>query len=177
MDEGRFSVSAASLYNRIGTAAAPVLIDVRRRPAFDDDEWMIAGAIRRPPETVAEWSAALPRGRPVAEWSAALPRGRPVAVYCVHGQEVSRNTAASLRGIGIDACYLDALAVIVRGADTSRPELAPQSAGLLALSLGLSANFPDDHEMLEHGLVMYDALYAWCRSCQDETHNWNPAAV
>src|SRR5437762_8770152 len=40
MDEGRFSVSAASLYNRIGTAAAPILIDVRRRPAFDDDEWI-----------------------------------------------------------------------------------------------------------------------------------------
>jgi hypothetical protein len=55
--------------------------------------------------------------------------------------------------------------------------LAPQSAGLLALSLGLSANFADDHQMLEHGLVMYDAFYAWCRSCQDEKHNWNPAAA
>src|SRR5881275_3204520 len=65
MDEGRFTVSAASLYARLGTAAAPVLIDVRRRPTFEADEWMIAGAIRRPPETVAEWGAALPQGRPV----------------------------------------------------------------------------------------------------------------
>src|SRR5213079_2745291 len=50
-------------------------------------------------------------------------------------------------------------------------------AGLLALSLGLSANFADDHEMLEHGLVMYDALYAWWRSCLDEKHIWNAAAA
>jgi hypothetical protein len=56
--------------------------------------------------------------------------------------------------------------LIVRGADTARLELTPQSPGLLALSLGLSANFPDDHAMLEHGMVMYDALYAWCRSLQ-----------
>ena len=59
---------------------------------------------------------------------------------------------------------LDALATIVRGADTGRLDLAPQSPGLLAISQGLSMNFPDDHQMLEHGMVMYDALYAWCRS-------------
>jgi hypothetical protein len=63
----------------------------------------------------------------------------------------------------------------VREADTARLELAPQSPGLLALSLGLSANFPDDHAMLEHGMVMYDALFAWCRECQGETHNWTPS--
>jgi hypothetical protein len=69
---------------------------------------------------------------------------------------------------------LQQLAVIVRGADTSRLDLAPQSAGLYALSLGLSQCFADDHEMLRHGLVMYDALYAWCEHCQRETHNWPP---
>jgi hypothetical protein len=58
---------------------------------------------------------------------------------------------------------LDKLATIVRGADTSRLDLAPQSPGLLAISQGLSLNLRDDHEMLEHGMVMYDALYAWCR--------------
>jgi hypothetical protein len=62
----------------------------------------------------------------------------------------------------------------VRGADTSRLDLTPQSAGLYALSLGLSQVFADDHEMLRHGLVMYDALYAWCRACQGETHHWPP---
>ena len=69
---------------------------------------------------------------------------------------------------------LQQLAVIVRGADTSRLDLAPQSAGLYALSLGLSQTFRDDHEMLGHGMVMYDALYAWCRSLTGETHNWPP---
>jgi rhodanese-related sulfurtransferase len=59
---------------------------------------------------------------------------------------------------------LDALATIVRGADTGRPELAPQAAGLLAISQGLSRLYENDLEMLEHGMVMYDALYAWCRS-------------
>jgi hypothetical protein len=58
---------------------------------------------------------------------------------------------------------LDHLATIVRGADTSRPDLTAQGEGLLAISHGLSSNFPDDHEMLKHGLVMYDALYRWCR--------------
>ena len=55
------------------------------------------------------------------------------------------------------------MALIVRGADTGRPDLAPQVPGLSAISLGLSRNFADDHEMLAHGLVMYDALYTWCR--------------
>jgi hypothetical protein len=67
------------------------------------------------------------------------------------------------------------LAVIVRGADTSRLDLTPQSAGLYAISLGLSAILTDDHEMLSHGLVMYDALYAWCAKLQKETHAWPPA--
>lgn len=70
---------------------------------------------------------------------------------------------------------LEHLAMIVRGADTSRHDLAPQCAGLFAVLLGLSANFPNDHEMLAHGMVIYDALYTWCRSQQAETHNW-PAA-
>ena len=71
---------------------------------------------------------------------------------------------------------LDQLAVIVRGADTARLDLAPQAAGLAAISLGLSRNFSDDHEMLGHGMVMYDALHAWCRGGQDEIHTWNPGA-
>ncbi len=68
------------------------------------------------------------------------------------------------------------LALIVRGADTARLDLAPQASGLAALSLGLSRNFADDHRMLEHGMVMYDALYTWCKEGRDEVHTWNPAA-
>lgn len=71
---------------------------------------------------------------------------------------------------------LQQLAAIVRGADTARLDLTPESPGLYALSLGLSQTFSDDHEMLRHGMVMYDALYAWCRHCQQETHAWPPAS-
>jgi hypothetical protein len=60
----------------------------------------------------------------------------------------------------------------VRGADTDRLDLAPQCSGLLAISLGLSRTFTDDHEMLRHGLVMYDALFAWVQHAQGERHNW-----
>ena len=70
---------------------------------------------------------------------------------------------------------LQRLAIIVRGADTSRHDLAPQCAGLYAISLGLSATIPNDHEMLRHGLILYDALYAWCAHLQSETHHWPPA--
>jgi rhodanese-related sulfurtransferase len=73
---------------------------------------------------------------------------------------------AIIRILDIKDPALDHLATIVRGADTSRPDLAPQCEGLLAISYGLSANFPDDHEMLRHGMVIYDALYTWCRNRQ-----------
>jgi hypothetical protein len=68
------------------------------------------------------------------------------------------------------------LAVIVRGADTARLDLAPQAAGLLAISLGLSRLcMDDDHRMLAHGFVVYDALYEWLRYGRHEAHGWNPA--
>jgi hypothetical protein len=69
---------------------------------------------------------------------------------------------------------LGELAVIVRGADTARLDLAPQCAGLLAISLGLSQLYADDHEQLRHGMVIYDALHAWLRQAREETHTWNP---
>ena len=67
---------------------------------------------------------------------------------------------------------LKRLAVIVRGADTAQPELAPQCAGLLAASLGLSRMFADDLEQLAAGMTLYDAFYRWCRDAVDETHDW-----
>ena len=75
----------------------------------------------------------------------------------------------------LSAPGLAQLATIVRGADTSRLDLAPQSAGLVAISLGLSRVMADDQAMLQHGLVMYEALYAWCRDGQAEQHRWPPA--
>jgi rhodanese-related sulfurtransferase len=244
----------------------PIVIDVRRAAAYIASPDTIAGALRRDPQTVADW---LPE----------LPRSATVVVYCVHGHEVSQGVARALRDGGLNArflgeglegwrqsggalapkpvgastrwvtrerpkidriacpwliarfidrdaeflyvpapevrsvavaqtataydipdvafshvgelCSFDALvryfgltsdpaltqlATIIRGADTGRLELAPQAPGLLAASLGLSRLFQDDHEMLKHGMVLYDALYRWCKEGQDEIHTWNPVA-
>lgn len=252
------SITPAALQQALRSGQPPVIIDVRKPPAFLAADNMIRGALRRDPSRVADWGPA-------------LPSAAGAVVYCVHGREVSQGVAKALgaryleggiehwdgermakpagaptrwvtrerpkvdriacpwlirRFIDADAeflyvpaaevldaakarsaipydvpdvefshvggrCSFDAfvyryglgdaalqqLALIVRGADTNRPELAPQSAGLVALSLGLSAVFADDHAMLEHGMTMYDALYAWCRSEKTEVHTWNPALL
>jgi len=261
------TITAAELRSALAGRQPPLLIDVRRPPAFRAAPDMAAGALRRDPAAVASWARE-------------LPRAASVVVYCVHGHEVSQNAARALQDLGIAARYLEGgleegwkaaggevaskpkeastrwvtrehpkidriacpwlvarfvdseaeflyvppktvlqtarekgaapydvpdvqfshegdrcsfdaflktyrltgdpalarLALIVRGADTGRLDLAPQAAGLLAVSLGLSRNFTGDHEMLKHGMVMYDALYAWCKDGHDETHTWNPAA-
>ncbi len=260
------AIKSSKLQSDLAGNQSPLVIDVRKTPAFQSASEMIAGALRRDPARVDAWLKE-------------LPQAGTVVVYCVHGHEVSQGVAQKLRDAGLTASYLvdgieegwkqaggelmrkaanaatrwvtrerpkidriacpwliarfvdpgaeflyvptgevlsaarekdaipydvpevafthdgdlcsfDAflktyhltdpalrrLALIVRGADTARPELAPQSPGLLAISLGLSRNFADDHEMLKHGMVMYDALYAWCKDGQDETHTWNPAA-
>jgi rhodanese-related sulfurtransferase len=265
MDGHLRSISPKELYSRLGTASAPVLVDVRRATDFSSKDWLIVGAFHRPADDVERW----PRN---------LPSGRPVVVYCVHGQTLSQSVATALRRVGLAAVYLeggitawnesrlptrrilggsakwvtrehpkidriacpwlvrrfidpsaefiyvptkevlavardtgatpydvdgvefthegercsfdtilriydikdpalDHLATIVRGADTSRHDLAAQCGGLFAISLGLSANFPDDHEMLKNGMVIYDALFTWCRGLQAETHNWPPATL
>jgi hypothetical protein len=109
----------------------------------------------------------------VAEQTGAIP-------YDVPGVELSHvgelcSFDAFLGKYALKGRALKQLAVIVRGADTSRLHLAPQCAGLYAISLGLSATHADDHEMLRHGLVVYDALYAWCDRLQKEQHNWPPS--
>lgn len=71
---------------------------------------------------------------------------------------------------------LKRLALIVRGADTGHPEIAPESAGLLAASLGLSRMYSDDLQQLEAGMLLYDAFYRWCRDAVNEGHDWPPMA-
>ena len=261
MDGQQPSISPQDLYARLGTAASPIVVDVRRAADFATADSLVTSAFHRSPEEVEGWRKD-------------LPAGHPIVAYCVHGHKVSQGVTAALRAAGVDATYLDGgiagwaenqlptrrkigaspgkwvtrehpkidriacpwlvrpfidpnaefiyvptnrvlavaketggipydidgvefthegercsfdtiiriygikdpaldyLAAIVRGADTSKHELTPQCGGLFAISLGLSANFPDDHEMLKHGMVIYDALYTWCRSLQAETHNW-----
>ncbi len=73
---------------------------------------------------------------------------------------------------GLASPALLRLATIVRGADTSRLDLAPEAPGLLAASLGLSRTYADDLVQLEAGMTLYDAFYRWCRDATNETHNW-----
>ena len=235
------SVTSTALAAALQSDSPPLVIDVRRPPAFGESREMIDGALRRDPGQIAGWAST-------------LPAGADIVVYCVHGHAVSQEAAAALTSTGRRArfleggighwkedglalrakasgpatrwvtrerpkidriacpwlirrfvdpgaeflyvdfshvgenCSFDAflrifrlrdpaletLATIVRGADTGELGLAPQASGLLAVSLGLSRLYADDHEMLSHGMVMYDALYAWCKEGKQETHTWNP---
>jgi hypothetical protein len=143
----------------------------RERPKIDRIAcpWLIARFIDQAPEFLYVPSADVLR---VARETGATPYDIP-GVELTHVGELC-SFDAFLRKYKLDDGALNRLALIVRGADTSRLELTPQSAGLYALSLGLSKNFGDDQEMLRHGMVMYDALYAWCRDGQGESHNWPP---
>lgn len=96
-----------------------------------------------------------------AERAGAIPFDVPGAAFGHEGERCSFD--AFLARFELKDRALDRLALIVRGADTGRPELAPESAGLLAASHGLSATIPADADMLAYGMTLYDALYAWCR--------------
>lgn len=81
---------------------------------------------------------------------------------------------AFIARFGLDDQALGILAEIVRAADTGRPGDSPQAHGLLAISLGLSAQYADDHAMLDAGMIVYDALYHWAKSARGERHDWTP---
>jgi hypothetical protein len=142
----------------------------RERPKIDRIAcpWLIARFIDMQPEFLFVPTGDVLR---VAGETGAVPYDIPGVELTHVGEECSFDTFLKKYGLA-DPALLD-LAVIVRGADTDRLSLAPQCAGLLAISLGLSHNFTDDHKMLEHGLVMYDALYAWCCHARGERHSWN----
>jgi len=143
----------------------------RERPKIDRIAcpWLVARFIDREPEFLYVPASDVAR---VASATGAIPYDVPDVELSHVGELCSFD--AFLAKYRLDDPALAQLAAIVRGADTSRPELTPQSHGLYAISLGLSRVYADDHEMLRHGLVMYDALYAWCRSCQGETHDGPP---
>jgi rhodanese-related sulfurtransferase len=111
----------------------------------------------------------------VAERFAATPFDIDGVFWSHRGETCSFDTM--LLEFGLDAPPLVQMAEIVRGADTARPDLAPQAAGLLAVSLGLSRMFRDDLAQLEAGMLVYDALYRWARDAVDETHNWPSPGV
>ena len=146
----------------------------RERPKIDRVAcpWLIARFIDPEAEFVFAPSADV----------AALAAAFGATPYDVEGVELTHDGPlctfdAFLTRYGLTDPALQEIAAIVRGADTARLDLAPQAAGLLAISLGLSFNFSDDHEQLRHGFVLYDALYSWSRHVRDERHTWNPQRV
>jgi len=143
----------------------------RERPKIDRIAcpWLIARFVDKdaeflyvPPKRVLE----------AAKECEAIPYDIPDVAFSHEGELCSFD--AFLKHYHLDDPALRQLATIIRGADTARLDLAPQAPGLAAVSLGLSRLFADDHEMLKHGMVMYDALYMWCKQGQDEVHTWNP---
>ncbi len=107
----------------------------------------------------------------VAERMGAAPFDVDGEYWSHRGEACTFDTMIEELGLG-GLPALARLAPIVRGADTARPDLAPQAAGLLAASLGLSRMFSDDLAQLAAGMLLYDALYRWCRDAVDETHDW-----
>lgn len=144
----------------------------RERPKIDRIAcpWLIARFIDETPDFLYVPPGDVLR---VAHDTGAIPYDVPGVELSHVGELCSFDAFLSKYRLGDDPA-LQHLAQIVRGADTSRLDMTPQSSGLYAISLGLSHVFADDLAMLEHGLVMYDALYAWCKHCQTETHNWPP---
>ena len=143
----------------------------RQRPKIDRIAcpWLIKNFIDKeaefiyvPPEQVFDKARELD----------AIPYDIPGAEYSHYGEECTFDFL--VRKHKIDDAAVHQLATIVRGADTDQFDLAPQAAGLWAISAGLSYNYKDDQEMLAIGMRVYDALYSWAKYVQQEKHTWNP---
>lgn len=111
----------------------------------------------------------------VAKETGAIP-------YDVPGVELTHDGPlcsfdAFIKKYKIDDPALRNVADIVRAADTDTLEKSPQAPGLLAITLGLSKNIADDHEMLKIGMTLYEALYSWSQSLQTERHGWDPKDI
>ena len=145
----------------------------RERPVIDRIAcpWLITRFIDKEPEFLF-----VPPDRvlSVAQQEGATPYDIPGVELSHVGEGCSFDSFVSKYGLGEDPA-IRTIATIVRGADTNRHDLTPQSAGLLAISMGLRDVTPDDQEVLRHGLVIYDALYAWAKKRQAEAHSWPPA--
>ena len=107
-----------------------------------------------------------------AEVLKAIPFDMPDVEYTHYGDECTFDYIVKKHKIKDAAIHT--LAVIVRGADTDRHDIASQSSGLWAISAGLSKNIQDDHQLLEKGMLIYDALYTWAKYLQNEKHTQNP---
>jgi hypothetical protein len=143
----------------------------RERPVIIACPWLIARFIDKQAEFLFVPASEVMQ---TAKETGATPYDVPGVEFTHLGDGCSFDTFVSKYRLENDPAIVT-IAAIVRGADTDRRDLTPQSAGLLAISMGLRDVTPDDHEVLKHGFVIYDALYAWALRRKAETHNWPPA--
>ncbi len=166
---GNIGWAAAGL-PRIPAAAIPGPLWVtRHRPKIDRIAcpWLIRRFVNRDAEFMFVPSAQV---LDVADRFNATPFDIPDTFWSRRGDMCTFDTMIAEFNLGHPA--LDALATVVRAADTDRHDLAPQAAGLLAISVGLSRMYRDDAEQLAAGMLVYDAMYRWARDGQDEGHDW-----
>ncbi len=177
--EGGFAGWAAAGHPAVPAAALPpadplgrTVWVTRARPKIDRIAcpWLIRRFVD--PRAVFLFVAA-PEVEAVADRFAATPFDCEGVFWSHRGERCTFDVMVEEFGLSGDA--LDRLAAIVRAADTSRLDLAPEAAGLLAASLGLSRIHSDDLQQLDAGMVLYDAFYRWARDAAAETHAW-PAA-
>jgi hypothetical protein len=142
----------------------------RERPKIDRIAcpWLIARFVDESPEFIY-----VPTEQVIAKAHElnAIPYDLPGVEYTHEGDKCTFDYI--LKKHQLEDPALHHLAKIVRAADTDNYALAIQAAGLFAISAGLSYNIKDDHEMLKQGMVIYDALYSWCKYVSDETHGWD----
>jgi hypothetical protein len=145
----------------------------RERPKIDRIAcpWLIARFIDKAPEFLYVAPTEVIHE---AEKYGAIPYDVPNVELTHVGELCSFD--AFLKKYNLNEPALQDLAVIIRGADTDRLDLATQASGLLAISLGLSHNFRDDHELMQQGFIIYDALYSWCKYVRGEKHSWHSQA-
>jgi rhodanese-related sulfurtransferase len=167
--EGGFEAWAAAKLSLVPEAVVKPRWVTRHRPKIDRIAcpWLIRRFVNRdaeilfvPPEHVDG----------VADRFGATAFDMPTGYWTHEGERCTFDKM--LTEFGLETEALLHLARIVRAADTGRLDAEPEAAGLLAISLGLSRQYSDDLEQLEAGMVIYDALYRWCRDATDEAHNW-----
>ena len=166
-DAGQITVPAARIPRAPGGGSS--LWVTRHRPKIDRlaCPWLIRRFVDREARCLF---VAPSEVRAVAEKFDATPFDIEDVFWSHRGERCTFDTM--LDEFELESEPLRRLATIVRGADTNRHELAPESAGLLAASLGLSRIYRDDVEQLEAGMHLYDAFYRWARDASDESHDW-----
>jgi AraC-like DNA-binding protein len=143
----------------------------RERPKIDRIAcpWLIKRFVDKEAEFIyVPFDQVIPKSKELN----AIPFDLPEVEYTHYGDECTFDFIIKKRNL--DDPALKVIAVVVRGADTDRHDIASQSSGLWAISAGLSHNVKDDHVLLEKGMMIYDALYSWAKHLQNEKHTQNP---